>query len=362
MARVWPALKFIVLAAGADASPGKRRACPLPGGATTVTLTETARAESGTPQVAAARAKLRATPEPSAGPPSGPFGLRVSTARQGVVVWKPSPAVWKRCAKIPGPSPSWPSLSQTATIRPAPPAATRGAHRAPAVAGWSRTSPPRGCRNRSKSCAKAAGPPAVSLSQTATKSPEPWLATAGRPWAPAVVALTAISAPSGLPEAAKRRARTPGPEASAPSQTATKLPELSSPTAGRDTGATAVSSRSSPVLGVPEAEKLRPKTPEPVPATPCDCQTTTASPEGPCATAGECCNPASVTLAVLSVPRRPPAAEKRCQRMSPPLCQATAKAPDASIETAGERWSPAVAVLTRKSGPSGVPETSKRRT
>src|SRR6266851_3447659 len=63
------------------------RRSPAAAGAVTVTFADTATAPAGMPQVPVTT-KLRSAPAAREGPPRGPAGLRVSSTRQGVRVWK----------------------------------------------------------------------------------------------------------------------------------------------------------------------------------------------------------------------------------------------------------------------------------
>src|SRR5215470_16375574 len=91
LARVAPAPKLMV-EVRVSTPEGRNRRSPAVEGVTMVTLAASACASAGTPHWPAS-AKLRPPLAPErAGPPNGPFGLRVSTARQGVTVKKESGA------------------------------------------------------------------------------------------------------------------------------------------------------------------------------------------------------------------------------------------------------------------------------
>jgi hypothetical protein len=68
---------------GPDVPVGKIARSPAAVPPVTVRFVTTARAVTGIPHVDASW-KARAPPAVSAGPPADPFGLRVSTERQGV--------------------------------------------------------------------------------------------------------------------------------------------------------------------------------------------------------------------------------------------------------------------------------------
>ena len=85
LARVWPVEKLMVLVGGGIPLPGNRLRKPAAVDPVTATFTETARADDGTPQVPV-RVNVRREDGRSAGPPSGPAELRVSTSRQGGTV------------------------------------------------------------------------------------------------------------------------------------------------------------------------------------------------------------------------------------------------------------------------------------
>src|SRR5262245_2754757 len=85
-ARVWPARpQLIVLESGPSPPEGYTRRSPKLVGLVMVRFSATALAEAGTPQTPA-RTNSRCPPDVRAGPPRGPFALRVSTARHGVTV------------------------------------------------------------------------------------------------------------------------------------------------------------------------------------------------------------------------------------------------------------------------------------
>lgn len=83
-ARTCPVEKVRLLVPGLTPSPGYKLMNPEPP-ATTVTLTEMETAEAGMPHMDVT-VKSRVAFGCRAGPPSGPFALRVSMTRQGVSV------------------------------------------------------------------------------------------------------------------------------------------------------------------------------------------------------------------------------------------------------------------------------------
>src|SRR6266545_565124 len=89
-ARTIPVRKLIVLAGGSAVPAGKAVRKPSPVGLTMVRLAAMTFAVDGTPHTPAT-GNSRTVPAASAGPPRGPFALRVSAMRHGVNVWKSSP-------------------------------------------------------------------------------------------------------------------------------------------------------------------------------------------------------------------------------------------------------------------------------
>ena len=98
-----------------------------------MTLSTTAEASAGTPHWPAI-AKARAAPAESGGPPYGPVASRVSTTRQGVTVWNPTPADGRKVAEtnfapsivtVHGSVPKHPPPAQPAKREPASGVAVR---------------------------------------------------------------------------------------------------------------------------------------------------------------------------------------------------------------------------------------------
>src|SRR5258708_6221731 len=86
-ARAFWTEKLIALEVGGGLPAGYSRRSPESVSSTTVTMRATALAMDGIPQTPVT-GKLRFVLAPSAGPPEGPTGLRVSATRQGVTVKK----------------------------------------------------------------------------------------------------------------------------------------------------------------------------------------------------------------------------------------------------------------------------------
>src|SRR5215472_4031707 len=86
-ARVWPARKLMLEETGRVDPEGKSVKNPGVVGPVTVMLAEIALAVEGIPQWPV-MSKVRAAPELRAGPPSGPVALRVSSTRQGAIVYR----------------------------------------------------------------------------------------------------------------------------------------------------------------------------------------------------------------------------------------------------------------------------------